>query len=125
MGITIDFFGSSEGLTYDNEKIQQAIDQQVVSEANIVAEANQKLANDKRREDQAAEAQLEVTIAQSKADAAKKLAEAKDAMTFDVELFERRQRALALPELAKNFGNIKILPSSSPLLLELGLTDGK
>ncbi len=122
MGITITQFGSSEGLTYDNAKIQAAIDDQVVSEAAIVAEANKKLANDKRREDQAAEAQLQVTIAQSKADAARKLQEAKDAMTFDVELYERRKKAEALPILAQNFANIRILPSNSPLLLELGLT---
>jgi hypothetical protein len=125
MGITIDFFGASEGLTYDNEKIQDAIDDQVVSEAAIIAQANKKLANDKMREDKAAEAQLEVTIAQSKADAARKLADAKEAMTFDVELFERRKKAEALPILAANFGNIKILPSNSPLLLELGLGSGK
>ena len=120
MGITIDFFGASEGLTYDNDKIQQAIDDQVVSEAGIIAQMNKKLANDKRREDQAAEAQLQVTIAQSQADAARKLAEAKDAMTFEVELYERRKKAEALPILAANFGNIKILPAGSPLLLGLG-----
>jgi hypothetical protein len=122
MGITIDFFGASEGLTYDNPKIQEAIDDQVVSEAAIIAQANKKLANDKRREDQAAEAANEVLIAEQQALAARKLAEAKDAMSFEVELFERRQRAQALPVLAANFGNIRILPSNSPLLLELGLT---
>ena len=125
MGITIDFFGSSEGLTYDNKSIQAAIDDQVVSEAAIVAQMNKKLANDKRREDQLAEATLEVKVAEQQALAAQKLAEAKDAMSFEVELFERRQRALAMPELAKNFSNIKILPSGSPMLLELGLTNGK
>ncbi len=125
MGITIDFFGASEGLTYDNPRIQEAIDDQVVSEAGIIAQANKKLANDEIRQDKAAEAELEVTIAQSKADAARKLAEAKDAMTFEVELFERRQKALALPILAQNFNNIKIIPSNSPILMELGLDDGK
>lgn len=125
MGITVDFFGASEGLTYDNNDIQTAIDDQVVSEASIIAQANKKLANDKRREDQEADAALEVKIATQQALAAQKLAEAKDAMSFEVELFERRQRALALPELAKNFSNIKILPSGSPILFELGLTNGK
>jgi hypothetical protein len=121
MGITIDFFGASEGLTYDNAKIQAAIDDQVVSEAGIVAQQNKKLANDKRREDQEADAALEVLIATQKALAAEKLVAAKDAMSFEVELFERRQKALALPILAKNFNGIKILPSNSPILMEIGL----
>lgn len=121
MGITIDFFGSSEGLTYDNDDIQKAIDDQVVSEAAIIAQQNKKLANDKRREDQEADAALEVAIAKQKRLAAEEIAAAKDAMSFEVELYERRQKALALPELAKNFGNIRILPSNAPLLLELGL----
>jgi hypothetical protein len=123
MGITIDYFGASQGLTFDNPEIQKGIDQQVMSEARIVAEQNSKLANDQRRLDEIAEAEKEVAISTAKANAAKQLALAKDAMSFEVELFERRQRALALPELAKNFSNIKILPSNSPILMELGLTE--
>ena len=45
---------------------------------------------------------------------------AKDSMSFEVVLYERRKRAEALPILAANFGNIKILPAGSPLLLGLG-----
>lgn len=125
MGITIDFFGASEGLTYDNEDIQKAIDDQVVSEAAIVAQANKKLANDKRREDQLAEAELEVKVAEQQAAAARKMQEAADAMRFEVELFERRKKAEAMPILAQNFGNIKILPASSPILHQLGLGTDK
>lgn len=125
MGITVKYFGLAEGLELENAEIQKAIDAQAVAASQILVESNKKLANDKRRENELADAQLKVSVAQATADAAKKAAEAKEAMSFEVELFERRQRALALPELAKNFSNIKILPSSSPLLLELGLTDDK
>ena len=51
----------------------------------------------------------------------RELQEAAEAVTFDISLYERRLKADAMLAAAQNLGKISILPSGSPILLELGL----
>lgn len=142
MGITIEYFGSSEGLTFENPEIQTAIDRQVKSEAEITTQKNEKLAQDEvnkqtvARQVAQAEAQLQsakleleaqkirnerlIEAARAEAEAAAMLQESRDAVLLKLEVYEREKRADAAVEMARNFNEIKILPADSPLLMNLG-----
>lgn len=144
MGITTSYFGSSEGLTYENPDIQKAIDAQVQSEARIQTEMNEKLAADEENkkkiaaavavaeaEKQSAQQELEaqrvrnqrlIEEAEAKATAANKLLSSKEAVLLELEVHIKRKEAEAKVEAAKSLKEVRILPAGSALLHGL---DGK
>ena len=89
MGITIDYFGASEGLTYDDPKIQDSINKQVQAEADIETAKQEKLAQDERNK---------TLLAKRQADSEAKTAEAKeDAIAATI----RNQTKIAAAKAAK------------------------
>ncbi|MCA8914326.1 MAG: hypothetical protein KDB90_02855 [Planctomycetes bacterium] len=138
MGITIDYFGASEGLCFDDPKIQEAINKQVQAEADIETAKQEKLAQDERNKtllakklaesealtsaaEQDAKAQqvrnqmlIDAAKAQSQA-AALKL-EQKEALQLEADLYAKKAEADAKVEAAKNLKELRILPAGSALL---------
>jgi hypothetical protein len=143
-GITVDYLGSSEGLSYDEPKIQDAINKRFVAENDIEVAKQEKLAQEERNKitiskaRAEAEALIEVAKqeklaqdvrnqtllakAQSERQAAEELAKAQDAMQLKVELEVKKTLADAQKTAAEKWqGNVPstILPQGSNLLFGL------
>lgn len=139
-GITITYFGSSEGLTYEDPEIQASINRQIIAEQKIVTEQKEKLAQDEsnkkmiakakaeaealamaaeeERKAQAIRNQTNIERAEAEATAAKKLFDAKEAFLFQREQEIRLLDAQARVEAAKHLPS-SILPAGSGLLFGL------
>lgn len=118
-GITIQYLGNAEGLTYSDPNVQAAINKSYqASQDAKTAEMEQQA--------QVIRNQTKVLTAQADADAAQKMFAVKDASMFNnqlqVSLIEAQARATMA---AKWNGNLpaNILPANSPLLLNMGTAD--
>lgn len=136
-GVSIDFCGMAEGLTFDNPKIQEAIDNKFVTENAKQVAINEKLAQDERNkmaiEKAKAEASAEadgqeiknkmlIAKANAEAEAAKKFLEAKEGMVLKTELEVKRILAEAAKTAAEKWkGNSPsgIVPEGSGFLFGL------
>ncbi len=132
-GITIDYFGLIEGLEYDDKEIQVGITAQIASSQDLITAQNERAAQKERNQRDQEMADRDAYISEKKAEglskaaikkatgeaeAAKLLLADKDALAFEVEMYERRKAAeakvMAAQHLPKN-----ILPAGSPLLMGL------
>ena len=118
-GITIQYLGNAEGLTYSDPNVQAAINKSYqASQDAKTAEMEQQA--------QVIRNQTKVMTAQADADSAGKMFAVKDASMFNnqlqVSLIEAQARATMA---AKWNGNLpaNILPANSPLLLNMGTAD--
>jgi len=141
LGVTVDYFGAAEGLTFDDMKIQDAINRQVQAEADIQTAKQEKLAQDERNKTMLAKRQAEaeaaklaaqedaqtqsvrnqmlIDQAKAEAEAAKLKMEQKEALMLEAELYARKAEADAKVEAAKNLKELRILPAGSGLLHDL------
>ena len=132
-GITVDYFGLIEGLEFEDPKIQQGITEQIKSSQDLVTAQNERKAQAERNlkeqeiadkeayvKEKLAEGMANAAIKQAtgEAEAAKLLLQDKDALEFEVTMYERRKNADARVEAAKNLPK-SILPAGSPLLMGL------
>lgn len=138
MGVTIDYFGAAEGLTFDDQKIQDSINRQVQAEADIQTAKQEKLAQDERNKTMLAQRQAEaeaaklaaqedaqtqevrnqmlIDAAKAETEAAKLKMEQKEALLLEAELYVKKAEADAKVEAAKNMKELRILPAGSGLL---------
>ena len=115
-GITIQYLGNAEGLTYADVAVQKAIN------GSYTAQQDRQTA---QMEQEATKIRNQTIImnAEAQASAAKKTLEAKEASTLQTELKIRLVTAEAQAEMAKRWNGVlpaNILPANSPLLLNLG-----
>ncbi len=115
-GITIQYLGNAEGLTYSDPKVQAAINQ------SYQAGQDAKTA---QMEQSAAVIRNQTTVltAQATADAASKMFAVQEASKFNNQLQIALLEAQARMKMAEKWsGNLpaSILPSDSPLLLNMG-----
>jgi hypothetical protein len=118
-GITILYFGNQNGLTYINDKVQQAIDAEYLQKLKRQIADRKLIAQQTRNETQR-------IVAKAEAEASKKLQDAADAMQFITMLDIAKMQAEARLEMAKRVsGKLPetILPSNanegSSMLLNL------
>lgn len=115
-GITIQYLGNAEGLTYADATVQKAIN------TSYTAQQDRQTA---QMEQEATKIRNQTIImnAEAQAEAAKKTLDAKEASTLQTELKIRLVTAEAQAEMAKRWNGIlpaNILPANSPLLMNLG-----
>ena len=114
-GLTVEYMGSSEGLAYENAKIQDAINKKFVAENDIEVARQEKLAQDERNK-------MAIEKAKAEAQAAHALEEAREALTLKTELEVKRIQAEATKAAAEKWnGSVpsSILPQGSNLLFGL------
>lgn len=114
-GITINYLGSSEGLSYDDPKIQEAINRKFIAENDILVAKQEKLAQDERN------LQL-IEKARTETEAAKLIEEAREALTLKTELEVKRIQAEAMKVAAEKWnGSVPsmVLPQGSNMLFGL------
>jgi hypothetical protein len=115
-GITVQYLGNAEGLSYADPKVQEAINKSyTVQQDTKTAEMEQ----------QAAKIRNETAImtAEATASAAQKTFLAKDASELQTELKIREMQAKASLTMAEKWNGqlpANILPANSPMLLNLG-----
>lgn len=115
-GVTIQYLGNAEGLTFDDPKVQDAINKSYLAQQDAIT----------AQQEQDAQRVRNTTLvmnAQTEADAAKKLFDAKEASTFKNDLNIRLISAQAQMEMAKKWSGAmptSILPSNSPMLMNFG-----
>lgn len=126
-GITIQYLGNAEGLTYADPTVQAAINKRYLAEQDAKTaeqeQAAQKIRNatailNVERENKAA-----MLNAQTQAEAAKKLLDAKEATSFQNELNVKLLNAQAQMKMATQWNGTmpaNIIPSNSPMLMNLG-----
>ncbi len=115
-GITIQYLGNAEGLTYGDPKVQESINrsytvQQDIKTAQMEQDA-QKIRN-----------QTTIMTAQATADAAKELFAVKEASSLQTDLKIRQIEADAKLTMAQKWNGqmpANILPENSPMLMNLG-----
>jgi len=115
-GVTIQYLGNAEGLTYADPTVQQAINARYLAEQDVKTAAQQQEAQKIRNA-------TTVLNAQAQADAAKKLLDAKEATAFQNDLQIKLLTAQAQMKMASVWNGqmpMSILPSNSPLLMNLG-----
>jgi hypothetical protein len=115
-GITIMQLGNAEGFEFKDPQVQQAINARFIAEQGIATATQAKLAQDQKN-------LQTIAMAQAQADAAKKLLEAKEATTLQNQLDIQLMQAKAQLEMATKWDGrlpANILPSNSPLLLNMG-----
>jgi len=114
-GVTVEYLGSSEGLAYDDPKIQEAINKKFTNENDIEVAKQEKLAQDERNI-------LLKEKAKAEAEAAAEYAKSAEAMTLKVELEVKRIQAEAMKTAAERWlGNVpaSVLPQGSNMLFGL------
>ena len=115
-GISIQFLGNSEGLTYGDSKVQDGINQSYLAEQDRkTAEQEQKAQNIRN--------QTKINAAETEANAALKLYAAKEAAQFQNILQIALIQAQAQKTMAEKWNGglpTNILPANSPLLMNLG-----
>lgn len=115
-GISVQQLGNAEGYTFSNPVIQEAINRRFTAEQDIATATQEKLAQDQRN------FKLLAT-AETSAAAAKKIYEAKEATTLQNQLEIATMRAKAAITMAEKWNGqmpANILPSDSPILLNMG-----
>jgi len=115
-GVTIQYLGNAEGLTYADPTVQKSIN------ASYTAQQDRQTA---LMEQEATKIRNQTTVmtAEAAADAAKKTLEAKEASQLSTDLKTRLAVAEAQVEMAKRWDGrlpANILPANSQLLLNLG-----
>lgn len=111
-GITITTLGLTEGMKYENEAIQKAIDDKFVAEMQIEIQAQKNLS-------QAKENERKIDMAKAERLAAEEFARAAEARKKQVDVEIAQILAGAKLEMAKKWDGklpTNILPSDSPLL---------
>jgi len=136
-GITITFFGLVEGLEFEDKEIQKSITRQVEAKQDLITATAERAAQAERNlKDQEmadrdayvkktlakGEGDAKIEEAKGKAAAANELLTNKEALEFEILIYERRALADATVEAAKNLPK-NILPEGSPLLLGLDTKD--
>jgi len=115
-GVTVQYLGNAEGWKFSNESIQEGINKTFISQQD----------NKTALMEQAAQKTRNATLilnAEAQKEAAQELFAAKEASEFQNNLAINKMRAQASLQMATNWkGNLpaSILPSNSPLLLNLG-----
>ncbi len=115
-GITVQYLGNAEGLTYSDPKVQEAIN------GSYKASQDAKTAEMEQNAQKIRNSTLVLT-AQAQADAAQKLFAAKEASSFNNELQIKMKIADAQLNMATKWNGqlpSNILPNDSPMLLNLG-----
>lgn len=115
-GISVQQLGNAEGYVFKNETIQESINRRFTAEQDIATATQEKLAQDQRN------LKLLAT-AETSAAAAKKIYEAKEATTLQNQLDIATMRAKAAMAMAEKWNGqmpANILPSDSPILLNMG-----
>ena len=120
-GITIQYLGNSEGVTYGNKEVQDGINR------SYLAEQDRKTA-DQEQKAQNIRNQTKINAAETEANAALKLFAAKEAAQFQNTLQIALIQAQAQKTMAEKWNGglpTSILPANSPLLMNLGNTNSK
>lgn len=125
-GLTVEYLGSSEGLTFDNPKIQEAIDKKFVAENEILVADQEAKSATKRNEISVAKAaaDADIRIANAKADAiaAQEFVKAGDAMILKAKLDIAKAQAEAMKTAAEKWnGSVpaNILPAGTNMMFGL------
>lgn len=122
-GVTIQYLGNAEGLTYADPLVQKAINARYLAEQDARTaeqeQAAQRVRNATRIFNIETDNKTTLLNAQTQADASKKLFDAKESATFQNDLSIRLMAAQAA---LKWNGALpaNILPANSPMLLNLG-----
>lgn len=114
-GITIQNVGSAGGLSYDDHRIQDAINETANADMQIEVARKTKIAQDQKNEQKVAAAKAERL-------AAEEFAKAKESQVAKIQLEIERIRAEAMFEAAKRWNGglpSNVLPQGSPLLFGL------
>ena len=117
-GITVNYFGISGGLGYDNIAVQDSLDKKFIAENDKQVAQNEQNAQTIRNATAVAKALAD-------AEAAAKFAAAKDALTVKTEMEAVLLRAQAMVEASKKWdGKLPsgIVPQGATLLFGLGDT---
>lgn len=115
-GITIQYLGNAEGLTYKDPKVQESINKRYIVEQDTKTAEMEQNAQKIRN-------QTTILTAQAQAEAAQKMFAAREASLFNNDLQIRMKIADAQLNMSTKWdGSLpkNILPSNSPLLLNLG-----
>lgn len=115
-GVTIQYLGNAEGLTYADVAVQKAINGSYTAQQDRQTAMMEQEATKIRN-------QTIILNAEAQAEAAQKTLTAKEASTLQTELKVRLLSAEAQNEMAKKWNGqlpSNILPAGSPLLLNLG-----
>lgn len=115
-GVSIQYLGNAEGLTYGDPTVQQAIN------ARYLAEQDAKTAKE-QQEAQKIRNATKVLNAQAEADAAKKLLDAKEATSFQNDLQVKMMMAQAQLTMANKWTGAmpaNVIPGNSPMLMNFG-----
>jgi len=125
-GITIEYLGSTEGLEYDDPKIQEAINKKFVAQNDIMIAQQEALAAGERNKIAVAKAQTdaEIRVANARADAeaAEAFVRAGDAMILKAQLDIAKAQAEAMKTAAEKWkGDVpaNILPSGTNMMFGL------
>ena len=116
-GVTIQYLGNAEGLTYADPNVQEAINRTYLAEQDAKSAAQEQLARKIRN-------QTEILNAETQANSAKKLLDAKEATMFQNELTVKLLTAQAQMKMAEKWSGqmpSSIIPSNSPMLMNLGV----
>ena len=119
-GVTLLAFGSSEGLQYTDQKIQDAINKTFIAENDKLTAENERLAQEKRNS-------LNVAKAVAEREAAQEFAKAKEAQVAIRQLDIQTMQAQAILEAAKKWNGqmpASILPQGTNLLFGLDRSAG-
>ncbi len=115
LGVTIDNFGSSEGLAFDEPKIQEAINRKISAEMDVQVALQEQTAQETRNK-------IAVAKAMAAREQAEEFAKAQEAQTKQIELEIAKIRAQAMLTAAQRWSGTlpaSVLPSGSPLLFGL------
>jgi len=125
-GITIEYFGSTEGLEYDDPKIQEAINRKFVAQTDILTAQQEALAASERNKIAIARAEMDarirVTNAKADAEAAEQFMKAGDAMILKAQLDIAKAQADAMKTAAERWkGDVPatILPAGTNMMFGL------
>ncbi|HEV8607524.1 MAG TPA: SPFH domain-containing protein [Tepidisphaeraceae bacterium] len=125
-GITIEYFGSTEGLEYDDPKIQEAINRKFVAQTDIMTAQQEALAAAERNKVAIAKAETDarIRVANAKADAeaAEQFMRAGDAMILKAQLDIAKAQADAMKTAAERWkGDVPatILPAGTNMMFGL------
>lgn len=119
-GVSIQYLGNAEGLTYADPTVQQAINRSYLAEQDVRTAEQEQHAQKTRNA-------TKVLNAQAEADAAKKLLDAKEATSFQNDLQVKMMNAQAQLTMANKWSGTmpqNVLPGNSPMLMQFG-TDKK
>lgn len=115
-GVTIQYLGNAEGLTYADPAVQSAINKTYLAEQDAKSAAQEQSARKIRNA-------TEILNAETQATASRKLLDAKEATAFQNELSVKLLNAQANMKMAEKWTGqmpANIIPSNSPMLMNLG-----